>query len=163
MVDEQPLNPSESKDAACSPSSKNSSVSEGTENVYTGSEPFFSFFTQSQVILSTLRLTLDARVVVQTSDLSSQMESARRGFQHSGNLIVVVQDVGRIAAQFKQRAQQWEREIQNREQNKSGMSGALIQRLKAEATQVRGRILGIDRALIKLEVMLHQMAGEAKD
>ncbi len=163
MGDDLPSNPIEVTDASRNVNLKSVALKEGTENFYTGSEPFFSFFTQPQVILSTLRLTLDARVVVQTSDLSSQMESARRGFQHSGNLIVVVQDVGRIAAQFKQRAQQWEREIQNREQNKSGMSGALIQRLKAEATQVRGRIQGIDRALIKLEVMLHQMAGEAKD
>ena len=160
---DEPSNPFEKLDASASADSKIISLREGTENFYTGSEPFFSFFTQAQVILSTIRLTLEHRVIVPTSDLSSQMEGARRGFQHSGNLIVVVQDVGRIAAQFKQRAQQWEREIQNREQNKSSMSGALIQRLKAEATQVRSRIQGIDRALIKLEVMLHQMAGEAKD
>jgi hypothetical protein len=140
----------------------NPPLGEGTENYYTGSEPFFSFFTQAQVILGTLRLTVDSSVVVQSADLSSQMESARRGFQHSGDLVMAIQDVGRISAQFKNRVQSWERYVQERQNNKRQMNGALIQRIKAEAALIRGRVHAIDRALIKLEVTLHQMAGEAE-
>ena len=162
MVDELPLNPAEKTDPANSLSPKSISDTEGTGNYYKGFEPFFSFFTQAQIILNTLRLTLEYRVVVPTAELGAQLESARRNFQHSGNLIVVMQDVARITAQFHQRVQLWQREVQNRERDKHGMNGALIQRLKAEAAQIRGRIHAIDRALIKLEVKLHQMAGEAQ-
>ncbi len=163
MVDEMPVNPEEAAASSNHRSPKRFSVREGTENFYSGSEPFFAFFTQTQVILNTLRLTLDNQVVVSTSDLGSKMESARRSFQHSGNLVMVIQDVSRIAAMFRQRVQSWEREVQNRERNKHGMNGTLIQRIKAEIAHVRSRIHGIDRAVIKLEVKLHQMAGEAMD
>ena len=163
MVDEMPVNPEETAKSSNHPRPNGFSVREGTENFYNGSEPFFAFFTQAQVILSTLRLTLENQVIVPTNDLSAQMESARRSFRHSGNMIVVVQDVSRIASQFRHRVQAWEREVQNREQDKRGMNGTLIQRIKAEVAHVRSRIHGIDRALIKLEVKLHQMAGEAKD
>lgn len=136
---------------------------EGTENFYEGSEPFFTFFTQPQVLLSTIRLTVDQQLAVNVSDLSSQMEAARRGFQHSGNIIMACQEVARIASLFQIRVQAWERELQLQQSNKRKMSGMFIHKLKAEAAQIRGRVSAIDRALVKLEVTLHQMAGEARD
>jgi hypothetical protein len=138
-------------------------LGDDTENFYQGSEPFFSFFTQAQIDLGTVRLTLEDRVVQPTSDLASQMESSRRSFLHSGDLISVMQDVMRIKSQFEQRTQSWERDAQNRGSDKRGQSGATIQRMKTEISRVRGKILITNRTLMKLEVKLHQMAGEAED
>jgi hypothetical protein len=154
--------PVDTRDAELGESNDRARGLEGTENVYTGAEPFFTYFTQPQVILSTLRLNLDGRLVAQTTDLAAQMENARRGFQHAGNLSVAVQDVGRITAQFRQRVQCWDREVQNFERDKRGRNGQHIQRIKAECAHVRSRIQAADRALVKLEVKLHQMVGEAK-
>ena len=55
-----------------------------------------------------------------------------------------------------------EREIHSIERDKRGMSGGEIQRIKSETAHVRSRIQAIDRALVKLGVTLHQMAGEEK-
>lgn len=137
-------------------------VGEGTENFYSGSEPFFTFFTQPQILLGTIRLTVDQRLVVPVTDLSAQMEAARRGFQHSGETTTAVQDITRISAQFRSRIQAWERELQNLQSDKRKLSGSLIHRIKAEAALIRGRIAAIDRAMVKLEVTLQQMAGEAR-
>lgn len=142
---------------------KATSLGEGTENFYTGSEPFFTFFTQAQIIMGALRLTLENRVIVPSTDLGAQMEGARRGFQHTGVLKIAIQDVTRIASIYRQRVQLWEREIQNIEREKRSMNGAKIQQIKAEAAYIRGRIQAIDRAIVKLEVQLHQMVGEAID
>jgi hypothetical protein len=144
------------------PNQGRSDLPEGTENYYDGSEPFFSFFTQAQVALSTLRLNYDGRNIVPTADLSSQMEGARRSFQHSGSLTYAIQDVNRIAAQFNKRVSIWERECQTLGRNKRALSGALIQRIKAEAAHIRGKVQVIERSLVKLEVTLNQMAGEAE-
>jgi hypothetical protein len=138
------------------------SLGEGTENFYHGSEPFFTFFTQPQILLSTLRLTIQNQVIVPTIDLGSQMETCRRNFQHTGDLQVAMQDVVRLTDLFGRRVQNWEREVLGITHDKRGMSGTLIQRLKSEAAQIRVRIQSIDRALVKLGVTLHQMAGEQK-
>ncbi len=146
------------------PDGRNSLVGpDGIENFYTGSEPFFAFFTQAQILLSSVRLTLESRVVAPTSDLASQMEVARRGFQRNGNLQAALQDTARIAGQFRQRVQTWEREFQNCTIDKRGLSGSVIQRIKSEAALVRGNVRSIERALVKLEVALQQMVGESAE
>ena len=144
-----------------SPSRPDHQFSDGTENFYQGSEPFFSFFMQAQVVLGAVRLTLQDQVVVQTSDLGCQMESIRRSFLHSGNLTTATRDILRVVAQFNQRVQIWEREVQNRSRDNRGKSGNLIQRIKAEIARVRSKVRTVDRTLVKLETRLHQLAGEA--
>lgn len=159
---DSPIDPVPNPDSGDASGPSSPPLGEGTENFYTGSEPFFTYFTQAQVLLSTLRLTLDGRLIVSTSDLGALMEATRRGFLHTGNLLIATQDSGRISSLLSVRVKAWEREVQSYGREKRQMSGAQIQRLKAEATLIRGKILAIERAMVKLEVLLHQMTGEAR-
>lgn len=137
--------------------SPNSLQQEIPDSVYSGTEPFFSFFSQAQVGLGTLRLSLEDRIVSQTSDLASSLENTKRTFQHNGKVNNALQDVNRILIQLQQRIQSWEREVQNRERNKHGSSGGHQQRLKSEIGHVRVRAQGAERTMSKLQIVLYQM------
>lgn len=133
------------------------------DNVYEGSEPFFSFFSQAQVVLATLRLSLEERIVSPTSDLATNLETVRRTFQHNGNIPGVIQDAQRISAQLQQRVQTWERAVQTHERVKRQQSGHQIQRIKAEIAGVRGKVQLAERTLAKLVITLHQMEADANE
>ncbi|MFN9715734.1 MAG: hypothetical protein ACK57G_18275 [Planctomycetota bacterium] len=136
------------------------SMTDSTLSVYNGNEPFFTFFSSAEVALATLRLSLEDRCLFQASDLAAQMGTLRREFQHDGKVPEALQDVLRITNQLQARVQNWEREVQNRERAKLEMTGTRLQRLRVEASQVRGKIQMTDRVLAKLQIALHQIQAE---
>jgi len=135
-------------------------TSDTPNSVYTGSESFFSFFSQAQVALQTFRLALDGRVLAQASDLASQMENTRRAFQHNGKFVETVQGVLRIAAQLQQRTQAWDREVQSIERSKHSKSGNALQQLRAEISNGRLKSQMTERIVSKLEIVLYQLESE---
>lgn len=141
----------------------NGSAEEIPDSVYSGTEEFFSYFSQAQIGLSTLRLSLEDRIVAPTTDLASSLEITKRTFQHNGKVRTALQDVNRLSSQLQQRIQMWEREVQNRERNKHSASGGQNQRLRAEIGQVRVRAQGADRIMAKLLIILYQMDAEKED
>jgi hypothetical protein len=132
-------------------------------SVYTGNEPFFSFFSTAEVALATVRLTLADRCLYQASDLGSQLVTLRREFQHDGKFTDALQDLMRITNQFQIRVQSWEREVQNLERSKLEMAGARLQRIRVEVSQVRGKVQMTDRVLSKLQIILHQLQAEESE
>ncbi|MFO0013877.1 MAG: hypothetical protein ACK553_14135 [Planctomycetota bacterium] len=134
-----------------------------TLSVYSGNEPFFSFFSSAEVALATLRLTLAERCLFQASDLASQMATLRREFQHNGKFPEALQDVMRIANQFQARVQNWEREVQNLERSKREMTGTRLQRIRVEVSQVRVKIQMTERVLAKLQIVIHQLQAEESE
>ncbi len=135
-------------------------TSDSSNSVFNGSEPFFGFFSQAQVALQTLRLSLDGRIVAQTSDLASQMENTRRVLQHHGKFPDTIQDVLRIANLLQQRVQSWDREVQNIERSKQSKSGTHLQQLRSEIAAVRSKSHITERILSKLEIVLHQLDAD---
>ena len=116
-------------------------------------------FTQTQVVLSGIRLTFDENIAQTTSDLGPQIEDARRTFVHTGDVTKAIQDIGRIAATYRQRVQSWEAEANRRENNKQAFSGEKIAKMKAEHSRVRTKAMLGDRSLTKLTVELHQLSS----
>lgn len=133
------------------------------DSFYSGTEEFFSYFSQGQIGRTTLRLSLEDRIVASTTDLASSLEMTKRTFQHNGKIRTALQDVKRLSTQLQQRIQIWEREVQNRERNKHGASGGQNQRLKAAIVQVRMRSQGAERSMSKLLIILYQTEAEAED
>ncbi len=128
---------------------------------YSGTEPFFAFFTQAQVIINGLRMTFDEQIAQPVSDLASRIEAIRRKFRHDGDVHRALDEVGKIATKLDQRIQAWESEAQRRENNKTKMSGEKIQKMKVEFTQVRMKSRVARRTLTKLNIELYQIsAGE---
>ena len=136
--------------------------SDDGRSFYNGTEPFLAVFTQTQVVLSGVRLTFDERIAHNISDLGAQIENARRTFVHSGNVVKALQDVGRITANYRQRLQAWENEATKREQYQRGQSGQKIAKMKAEHSRVRNKSMLGMRSLTKLEVELHQLSNDSQ-
>ena len=132
---------------------------QNSNSVYTGSEPIFSVFMQTQVNLQSVRMTIKGRVLHQVSDLVSAIEVARREFRHIGDPHKAMQDTKRIQAVYDQRVQDWNRTASGLERDKRGMSGQELQKMKAEHTRVRSSLNVLNRYFTKLEVELSQIAA----
>ena len=130
------------------------------ESYFQGTEPFLSVFTQTQVVLSGIRLTFDERVAHNISELVSQIENARRTFVHSGDIVKALQDIARISSSYQQRVQAWESEASRREKGRAVISGEKIAKMKAEHSRVRMQATLGSRAITKLEVELHQLTNQ---
>lgn len=150
------------KDKKCIHSSVSGENRNVSKSFYDGTEPFLAIFTQTQVVLSGVRLTFDERIAQNISDLGAQIENARRTFVHSGDVIKALQDVGRITANYRQRLQAWENEATKREQYQRGQSGEKIAKMKAEHSRVRNKSMLGTRSLTKLEIELHQLSNDSQ-
>lgn len=118
---------------------------------------------QAQVNLNAIRLTLDEQVVYSVFDLAAQIETARRVFLHSGNLVAALQDMRRIENQFEICIQSWEGDVTERERNKRGKSGNELARMKAEVSRVRNKINLTRRTLTKLRIELYSLSAQDPD
>ena len=69
---------------------------------FDGTESFFAVYTQTQVVLNGVRLTINGNISQQVSDLAAQIETARRNFIHTNDVTSAIQDVMRISSTFRQ-------------------------------------------------------------
>jgi hypothetical protein len=113
-------------------------------------------FSRVQQLIQSVRLTQDERVVVETSDVGSEVHTARKEFEMR-HLDQALRAVTRVSAGFDQKVAQWENLARRKESQKQKMSMLEIRKMTAEHSQVRTRI-GLARAQIRrLRVGLDQM------
>lgn len=139
------------------------SPSESTGTFYDGSESFFGTFMQAQISLNAIRLTLDEQIAYSVFDLAADVETARRVFLHTGNIVTALHDVRRVENQFEMRVQSWDTDVAERARNKRGMSGAAIAKMKAEVARVRAKINLTRRTITKLRIELHHLGHQDDD
>lgn len=104
-------------------------------------------FTRTQVLMRSLRLTLNNQIVVQVEELASGINEAARRFK-MGDIEQVNQDVARLYSAFSQKTNQWESQARGLEQqmkmqaakNPRSISIDKLNQMRSEQTAVRTRI-----------------------
>src|SRR5688572_8185527 len=104
-------------------------------------------FTRTQVLMRSLRLSLNNQIVVQVEELASGVSEAGRKFK-MGDLEQANQDVARLFSAFSQKTNQWESQARNLEQqtkmqaakNPRSVSIDKLSQMRSEQTAVRTRI-----------------------
>jgi hypothetical protein len=104
-------------------------------------------FTRTQVLMRSLRLTLNNQIVVQVEEIASAVSDAGRRFK-MGDIEQANQDVGRLYSTFGQKTNQWESQARSLEQqmkmqtakNPRSISIDKMNQMRAEQTAVRTRI-----------------------
>jgi len=104
-------------------------------------------FTRTQVLMRSLRLSLNNQIVVQVEELASGVSEAGRKFK-MGDLEQANLDVARLFSAFSQKTNQWESQARNLEQqtkmqaakNPRSVSIDKLSQMRSEQTAVRTRI-----------------------
>jgi hypothetical protein len=104
-------------------------------------------FTRTQVLMRSLRLTLNQQIVVQVEEIASGINDAGRKFK-MGDVEQVNQDVARLYSAFSQKTNQWESQARGLEQqmkmqaakNPRSISIDKLNQMRSEQTAVRTRI-----------------------
>jgi hypothetical protein len=104
-------------------------------------------FTRTQVLMRSLRLTLNNQIVIQVEELASGINEAARRFK-MGDIEQVNQDVARLYSAFGQKTNQWESQARGLEQqmkmqaakNPRSISIDKLNQMRSEQTAVRTRI-----------------------
>jgi hypothetical protein len=104
-------------------------------------------FTRTQVLMRSLRLTLNNQIVVQVEEIASGVSDAGRKFR-MGDIEQVNQDVARLYSAFGQKTNQWENQARGLEQqmkmqaakNPRSVSIDKLNQMRSEQTAVRTRI-----------------------
>jgi hypothetical protein len=104
-------------------------------------------FTRTQVLIRSLRLTLNNQIAVQVEEIASGINEAGRKFK-MGDLEQANQDVARLYSAFGQKTNQWESQARGLEQqmkmqtakNPRSISIEKMNQMRSEQTAVRTRI-----------------------
>jgi hypothetical protein len=104
-------------------------------------------FTRTQVLMRSLRLTLNQQIVVQVEELASGVSEAGRKFK-MGDVEQANLDVARLYSAFGQKTNQWDSQARNLEQqtkmqaarNPRSVSIDKLSQMRSEQTAVRTRI-----------------------
>ncbi|HEX5106589.1 MAG TPA: hypothetical protein VFV87_22370 [Pirellulaceae bacterium] len=129
------------------PGATRSSTSDQDPQSIAGLEINLGDFTRTQVLMRSLRLTLNNQIVVQVEEIASGVSEAGRKFK-LGDVEQANLDVARLYAAFDQKTNQWESQARNLQQqmkaqaakNPRSISIDKMNQMKAEQTAVRTRI-----------------------